>query len=164
MWSDLAKYLWTQGKVLIISLVVATATASDVMAFAPLPGLLIRFVRISGLAAAVIVVICLIYGFGKFRQSNQTTEAALAIKQCCRYIRFEPHSIDFDVGLLNRLTRGLWLRKHHPQWTIARLDADSQYLFLAGGSHADIVEGLVFSILRVGNGIPCRYQVGAADI
>src|SRR5258705_10997804 len=99
MWSDLTKYLRTQAKVLIVSLIVAIATASDVMAFAPLPAWLITSVRVTGIGAAIIVFICLIYGFGKFRQSNQRTAAALAIKQCSRYLRYEPHSIDFDVGL-----------------------------------------------------------------
>ena len=75
-----------------------------------------------------------------------------------------PQPVEYDVPLVNRLTRAQGLRNHHGQWTIARVDADSQHLLLAGGANVGVIEGLIFSVLKVANGIPCRCAVEAADI
>lgn len=162
-WSELRKYLPTKKKV-IVTLVVAIATTADVMSFAPLPSSVLLLIRFAGAFAVIYTAAYLIYGFGVFRESSRTTEAALAITKCCRYLRFEPHdSIHYDIDLVNRLARSQWLRNNHPQWSVARVDADNGSLFLAEGS-AVILPGLVFSIMKVGTGISCRYKVKRGDI
>ncbi len=161
---DLFEFLRSHAKRLLVSFVITIATAADIMSFISLPSWVLLTIRILGGAGALYVLIALAYRFGKFRQARSTTEAERAIKECSRYLRIGPQPIEYDVALVNRLTRAQWLRNHHGQWAIARVDADSQHLMLAGGANVGVIEGLIFSVLKVGNGIPCRCAVEAADI
>jgi hypothetical protein len=161
---DVFEFGRSHAKRLLVSFVITIATASDIMSFIPLPGWVLLTIRILGGAAALYVLMVLAYRLGKFRQARTTTEAERAIKECSRYLRIGPQPIEYDVALVNRLTRAQWLRNHHGQWAIARVDADSQHLLLAGGANVGVIEGLIFSVLKVGNGIPCRCAVEAADI
>jgi hypothetical protein len=164
MWSsNLIEYLRTKKKV-IVTLFLGIATASDVMAFFAFPSWLLVSIRYAGTLAVVVTLVYLIYELGAFYQLLRSNEAAAAITRCSRYLRFEPHGrLQYDRDLVNRLARSQWLRNHHTQWTVARVDADNGHLFLDEGS-ALILPGLVFSITRASNGTSCRYQVKAEDI
>jgi len=163
MWKE----FWnTHAKGGVISLIMVIGFVAGILSLPTT--VIVPFFVITALSL-LSVLLYLAYKLGTASRAQSTTDPresssidANNIAECCRYLRYG-HQISYDAALVNQLLRAQWLREHHSQWQVTNINADKQFLFLAGSS-SDVIEGLIFSIIKVGAGISCRYTLTAADI